>query len=358
MSATETMVAGKLAIDIETDSIYFGINVPLQIRDNKMQVVERPATDREFNLDPGLYQVSAVLEDGQEHSKLIEVKSNETTSVKLGTRQSSRPSKAAIEALSRPMPPPSFTDAMLALRPSIPESDEMELVGLEGADVATVGVERWRFTAKSPAEIVPTATFEVSGHRTILSLPTSPGGGMTENSCVVRPKYANRRVIPTAWISPDRTVANAFMNMLAAGNVRHAAGMAKEASDLLRDKYSDPTGATLGALILHKVGLLRDRESWLKNLANDFAWIPDGRVMLASLYFRKREKLDEAMQLALEASGQRMLYTDSYSILLDLLRRWPRESDRGTRYEAMRSLAELSTSVDWDSICLSNNQKS
>jgi hypothetical protein len=143
------------------------------------------------------------------------------------------------------------------------------------------------------------------------------------------------------------------MNMLASGQLRHAVDMAGGVADLFRQKYRDPTGAMLGALILHKVGQLDNYEAWIENIVSDFSWIPDGKILLASLLISRQENLARAWQLLQEASEQRILYTESYSILLGLLRRWPREDESVSRQEIIAELAWHSPYIDWDSICLS-----
>ena len=45
----------------------------------------------------------------------------------------------------------------------------------------------------------------------------------------------------------------------------------------------------LGGLTLHRYGRLRERQDWIENLARDFAWIPDGRILLAALLMNDRE---------------------------------------------------------------------
>jgi hypothetical protein len=148
-------------------------------------------------------------------------------------------------------------------------------------------------------------------------------------------------------------VANALQNMMAAGYMFKAADMAKDAVGLLRDKYDDPTGAALGALILYKFGRLGSWQSWMENLVRDFDWLPDGKVMLAKLLYDADTDRDRALELAIRASSQRMLYSESYSILLDMLRRWPRAVDEMARKEAVDRLASRASYIDWESICLS-----
>jgi len=141
--------------------------------------------------------------------------------------------------------------------------------------------------------------------------------------------------------------------MLAAGNLASAASMADQATELLRDKYADPTGATLAALTLRKVGRLAPHESWMENLARDFAWISDAKILLATLLVARRADLDRARCLALEAASQRVLYTESYALLLDLLRRWPRDTAYRPIPAAIGDLARSSPYVDWNSSCFS-----
>ncbi|MDH5304584.1 MAG: hypothetical protein OEW64_10885 [Gammaproteobacteria bacterium] len=143
------------------------------------------------------------------------------------------------------------------------------------------------------------------------------------------------------------------MNMLASRQVRSAVQMAEQATELLRQKYSDPTGAALGAIILNKVGRLERLESWVRNLAQDFPWLPDGKILVASINFARRSNMDEVRDLVIAASGQRPLFTESYSMLLDLLRRWPRDTDGDWRRGALKEVSSHSPYVDWDSICFS-----
>jgi len=226
------------------------------------------------------------------------------------------------------------------------------LLDLKCAKVVRQTRTLWILEWSGSSNAVATATLQIGERRTEISLPTSPP--MTGPSlCAVRIDESPTGAHATAWISPERTVANALQNMLASGNLSSAASMADQATELLGDKYSDPTGAVLAALILRKVGRLARLESWMENLARDFAWIPDGKVLLAALLVDRRASLDRAFALALETAGQRMLYSESYSILLDLLRRWPGEAHRTERATAIAGLAAHSPYIDWNSSCLS-----
>ncbi|MCP4471632.1 MAG: hypothetical protein GY815_13280 [Gammaproteobacteria bacterium] len=380
--------AGHLSVDVESSSYYFSSNAPLEIRDGKMRLIKKAESERQFDLEPGLYQVTAVLEDGREHSQLVEIKGGEQSRVKIGGAekplgdQGLRFKQRSLRTLAEPnftradtsveaeleipfavdVAAPNFTraDTSVEAELEIPFAVDVaapKLLDFEGVKLVREAPGLWFFNSHDNVDNVPAATFEISGQKSLLSLPTSPYGGGAPNTCVVRIDQSSAGEHATAWIDPERTVANAFQNMLASGQLMHAAGMADQAVELLRDKYHDPTGATLGALILHKVGRLDRLQSWMENLARDFAWIPDGKILLANLLVNRRDDLDLALQLAVEASRQRMLYTDSYSILLDLLRRWPRETDRDGLLKVIIKLASFSPFINWNSICLSRNSE-
>ena len=234
---------------------------------------------------------------------------------------------------------------------------EVQLVDVQGANTVRETRTLWIFECQPDVDQVPAATVRIGDTLTEISLPTSPGGVPTPNLCAVRVEDSTTGPSATAWISPERSLANALQNMLASGKVLHAAHMADQATELLHDKYSDPTGATLGALILHKVGRLNRLQSWVENLVNDFGWIPDAKVLLAVMLLDDRSDLQGALDLATEASQQRMLFTECYSILLDLLRRWPKKYEWELRQPSLMALTERSSYIDWESICLTIRQE-
>jgi hypothetical protein len=352
---------GHLSIDVNSESMHFAYHVPIEIRDSSMRLVRRAERDRQFELEAGLYQVSAVLEDGREHTRLVEVKVGEHAKVELGKEQKAPHSRKTYRASVTDTPryqSPRYTQKIEAIDDAEAAANvpgvEVQVLELHGAELKRETRTLWIFGAAPGITAVPTALIKVGERVNAISLPASPEGGPTKNLCALRVDDSPSGAHATAWISPERTVANALQNMLASGQISSAARMAGEATELLRGKYDDPTGAALGALILHKVGRLGRLQSWVENLARDFAWLPDGKILLAAMLMDRRENLDKALQYAMEASQLRPLYTESFSILLDLLRRWPREADRSIRYEAMTGIARRSPYVDGDSICLSN----
>jgi hypothetical protein len=402
MSTPDPARLGSLDVSVKSESVYFGDNTPVEIRDASMQLVMRGRNMRSLQLPEGLYQVSAVLEDGQEQTCLVKVRGGESTSVKLGGRPAGTSGAAAgaarlaaavpaavegvvdriraavsdaadtatarmVDAQSRAHRVAQSTAAQLrnsrfTQKADAPDDESSStdgaaataatLLDVKGAKLRRQTRTLWIFECTGSLTAVAVATLQVGDRRTEISLPTSPPMG-GPNLCAVRIDETPGGARATAWISPERTVANALQNMFASGHLSSAASMADEATELLRGKYEDPTGATLAALILRKVGRLARLEGWMDNLARDFAWIPDGKVMLAALLLDRRADPDRALSLVLEAAKQRMLYTESYSILLDLLRRWPREADRSARAGALAGLAAHSPYIDWNSSCLS-----
>ena len=92
---------------------------------------------------------------------------------------------------------------------------------------------------------------------------------------------------------------------------------------------------------------------WVENLALDLSWLPDGAAILARLLFDKQSSSDRALELAIGASRRRMLYTESYSLLLDLFRRWPKEASSQVKDVALCFMAHQAPYIDWESTCLS-----
>lgn len=351
--------SGTLSVELKSDSDFFGLNAPIEVRDSKMRLVKRAKFERQLDLPAGLYEVSAVLEDGRRHSQVVQIKDGEQTLVELGISEQSKAPERPAQFRLLDMPAyerPRYTQKMESLPDAGAELETgtvAQLMDVQGASLMRETRTLWVFECAPELDSVPTALFQINDRKMRISLPISPEREFPYNSCVVQVQETRTRAHANAWIAPERTVANALQNMLASGYVLHAAEVAVDAVELLRYKYSDPTGAALGALILHKVGRLGMWTDWVENLAGDFEWLPDGKVMLAILWHTDQSRMDQALDLALQASAQRMLYTESYSLLLDLLRRWPRESDHEARQQAIGELASRAPDVDWESICLS-----
>lgn len=351
------MATGKLSVQLGSDSMFLGQNVPIEVRDSSMRLVQRSSSGRQLELPAGLYQVSAVLEDGRRHSALVQIKEGEQTPVELAPEPGVEAARSRAATSGSGLPGyerPRYTRGTVAAFEAGIEAEPAvaaEFLEAQGARLQRQTRSSWLFTCDPHIEAVPTARFQIGDHRVEISLPISPAGSTPSGACAVRIDGTRA----DAWISPERTVANAMQNMLAAGYLLQAAHVAGDAVELLRGKYEDPAGAALGALILHKAGRLQRWQGWVENLARDFGWLPDGKVLLADLLFHDEARQGRALECALQASGQRMLFTESHSLLLDLLRRWPRHADREPRDEAMRRVVSISPYIDWETICLTHS---
>jgi len=350
---------GTIQVNLESDSVFFNHNVPIEIRDSQMRLVQHSGRDRQFELPVGLYKISAVLEDGNKHDKLVQIKADVPTQVVLGAKEAprqARPASRGMKTRAETYQRPQFTKRSEERSMSEDQQDPMrpaQFIESQGCLLLRETRTMWIFECSPSLDEVASAVFQIDDKTTTISLPVSPEAYTPSGACAVKIEENRTGSHAHAWIAPERTVANAMQNMLSSGYVLEAAGVADEAVDLLRDKYADPTGAVLGALILHKTGQLRRLQGWVENLANDFDWLPDGKVLLATLLYDDSSTQDAAMELALAASQQRMLFSENFSLLLDLLRRFPSESYRSERTEAIESLATMNPFVDWESICLS-----
>jgi hypothetical protein len=354
---------GQIDIQVRSESWFLGQVLPIEVRDGHLRLVARLERERTLDLPEGLYEVSAVLEDGRKYSTLVQVKGGKRTPVELKPEEESKTLVSMAEAADSNVPRyrgPHYTRSTAALAEIETAGEavsDANLLEVRGATLVRQTRTLWIFQCEPFVNVVPSALYRIDGRRLQISLPVSSDGGSPSASCVVRVERTSAGVHAHAWIAPERTVANALQNMLTSGYVLEAARVADDAVELLRAKYDDPAGAALGALLLYKVGRLQRWQSWVENLARDFPWLPDGKVLLAQILYDQEPATDAALRLALGASEQRMLYAENYSLCLDLLRRWPLEKMRKEARDAWQiavdHLADAATDIDWDSVCLS-----
>ena len=88
---------GRVSVQFKSDSMFLGSNVPVEVRDSSMRLVKHSRYERNFNLPAGLYEVSAVLEDGNKHSQLVLVGEDETVPVELEVPAADQVSKSIVE---------------------------------------------------------------------------------------------------------------------------------------------------------------------------------------------------------------------------------------------------------------------
>lgn len=384
-----------LTVNLATDSFLLRSSLPIEIRDSRLRLAGTLRGSGSLPLDPGTYRVSAVLGDGREYAEIVSLGEGADASLTLGEyvaedvergqtpalpasveerdvdwpnlegfgvrqrmarkdpladRLSGKPGRNA----AMPWPPGRWLahlQAPLVLSTcdgAIEHASKRDEWGFRATD-REIGVAKFR--GRDACWRVSLPVFVGRYAESMLYLDPSTAHRGDAPDCVVKLDTLQDEVRPLALIAPWRTVASAMQHMLIERQLTHAANVAEAASDLLLYKYQDPVAAALGALVLHRIGRLGEHSVWVDNLARDFPWLPDGRILKAALLSAKADDAarDEAVELLLSCVDTRVLFTDSYSLLLELLRRHQAKPSHATRCgEALEHLAAVWPQVEWD----------
>jgi hypothetical protein len=320
---------GTLRIVVESESMFLGGLLPVEVRDATQRVVERTRGSSSLPLDPGLYSVTVVLPTGERADQVVAVKPGEPTEVTF-------------------RPPPT------AAAPTVAVAETM-LEGTTGAKFHHEASSTWVFVPDGEPASVPTASFRLPDRgRLDVSLPLNPRDDYPLNACSVAAVVRHGRATLETSFSPERRVASAISGVLRSGELVASAEILRQAANLLFAKYQDPPAAALGALTLHRLGQLEDRRQWVRNLAVGFPWLPDGSMLLAALLRDDPDPgpRDRGLDVLLTATAQRPLYTDGLSLGMELLRRWPGDARKDERYTRLEGLSEYSAGAVWDALTL------
>lgn len=330
------MSDGKLKIDLEFDSQFLSHRIPVEIRDSRLNLIHKVTGRSTVNVPGGLYKVTAVMPDGLIHERLAEVPTGGEGRVSF-TRDPS--------ADRGPEPYGSLSLPIESMSPDRPGPILLEHRGVHVEELK----DGWRFTPEPSLFEVPFAVFRTDSTIIEASLPVNPEGHGADSACDVLCRGEQIQVD----IAQERSVATAVVHLERSRQILRAVELLDEATDLLQGKYFDPTGAALGGLILHRLGRLGERGHWVANLANDFPWLPDGQILKASLdRDRGGTAQASALETVLRVAGRRCMYADAFSLLLQLLRRWPGGARVDERRAALRKLATSTSEVDWGQIAL------
>lgn len=334
---------GVLKIEVDSKLYYRGEGIRVEIRDSDLILIQPATTQRNFDLPYGLYEISAVLEDGKRTTKVIEVNGNHPKRIKLEPNLPFEPLASKNDS--------DFRSVSELHQLQTVEAD-MEILDIS-SDVTVYEVEsHWILRHSQKMEQVPVVTLLRAGGTVQASLPISAGDHHFSVTCHVTRHSAPFFGPVQIKISQSRSIASAMERMVEAGQFESAARLANKALETLLSKYIDPTGAALAALILYKADRLNDKLGFLYSLVKRFSWLPDGKILLASQLVRLPGQREKALQLACQASEQRILFTETFSLLLDLLRYWPEEIESKARSEALSRLSNRAPFVDWRSTYL------
>lgn len=334
---------GRLEIALRSDSWFLTQNLPIEIRDGRQELIKSIRGDEpSVELAPGLYSVSAILEDGSLHRRHVHIRPGETERVELvAERQTRRRAKGALRGVRGGADETSRGGVVL------------ELFG--GAREASRRNRRWILEPDGDLERVPYARLETATEVVEVSLPVNPNGhDGPQRSCELEAWTERNRLEVRVRMAPGRQVASAIERMVETGFMGASAALAKEALQLLLEKYEDPVGAAFGGLLLDRLGRLESQPRWLENLAGSFPWLPDGRILLAALLARSDDGAERrrGLDLLLAAAPQRMMFADGLSLALDLLRRWPDGSRRQERFRVLDEISHAAARAQWQATVL------
>ncbi|MGY2796128.1 hypothetical protein ACVWV0_000304 [Ewingella americana] len=330
----------NLKVEVKSKFNYGGIYTGIDIRDSELILIEKLTVKREFNLTPGLYEISAFLGDGKRASKVVEVFESQLTEVSFKPDFDYQPETPSDSSEFK----------------KINELDQDKAIGvslLSASNDFTIYPTNsfWIVQHKDEMQKMSVLTFEKNGARKQVSLPISQGHRYSV-TCHVRQVTDSKHDHLKINISQSRSLAFGLESMLKSGQIINASQLASSALDALIERYKDPTGATLAALILYKTGKLDSyNKEQLINLTRNNEWLADAKITLA-LYLARNGFLEESLAYACEASKQRILLTENFSLLLDLIRYWPESAHNEQRNEALACLARIAPHVIWESMYL------
>lgn len=328
-----------------------------EVRDGALRLVGTAQHGMPLRLAPGLYRVDAVLEDGTALQRVVSLAEGQQEQVMLAkTSRPAPPSRSAIDDGFESMTPQA-PDASL---PAAQSSDHLlQLVRVDGAHATPIAPGAWSFRTEDRGAAA--AVFDDDERRWTISLPVLTGGMLSSSQpdeCTVRFDGPAHARVPAARIAGWRTVASSVQEMLLQSRIEQVLAIADEATTALAAKYSDPAGAALGALLLYRVDRLATLSGWLNNLARSFAWLVDARILQAGLAARSGDAVqrEHGLDVLLACTNERALFTESHSLRLHLLRRWPSDARSDERDAALSVLADRYPNVEWSALTLTTSQ--
>lgn len=352
---------GTLEIEVSSSSMFLSSALPIEIRDGRHVLIHTFRGRQQASLAPGLYTVTAVLDDGSRESRVTTITAGRKTRVEFDppvgrwfTEQDI--SGNTISPMSQffdvgyrgPMVPLSDEVMDQPLRRSSEIVDGIHLLAVPH-QIRVDNLGRGQLAIELMSHTLAWIALRSGPHVVLQTLPLDAKSSPECRRCLVQ---IDRQMGVRVELPRERRVTNALRGMLEAGNVSDAIELAQRGVELLAAKYSDPIAAAYGGLLLERFGQLTKHAAWLENLSRDFPWIGDGRVLLAAVLSRsdsesERERGWELL-LAVTRSPRTMFFSDGFSLLLALLRRWPDRSKRELCDQVLDGLATMIASFDFD----------
>ena len=349
-------MSATLTVHFDSTSQLLKSLLRADVRDSALRLVGSAHHGVPLPLAPGFYRVDTVLDDGTVLRRVIAIAEGQHEQITLA-----KPPPAAPPARERDDGRESMTPGAPTIGfPATVDNDGVpRLIGVHGARATHAAPGAWSFRTDGSGAAL--ATFEDGHRRWTVSLPVLTGGfssSQQSDECTVRFDGARGARTPAARIATWRTVASSVQEMLLQFRIEQVLAIADEATTALAAKYSDPAGAALGALLLYRVDRLAPLSHWLANLARSFPWLVDARILQAGLAARSgdAQHRENGLRTLLACVHERALFTESHSLLLNLLRRWPDDAEPESREAALRTLADRYANVDWSALTLTTSQ--
>ena len=367
---------GRLDVFIASQSQFSQHTLPYIVRDSHLTVVhEGKVGDEPIELKEGLYSVDLLTHAGVPASSVIMIAPEVTTHIRIAA-------DGAVDVSSGELflPPGGKIldagDSFFAgpvMKMAEPRKFDVD-VDFDFTPTPEIEVEEsWscqirslipgvglvlepivRYPNRQP-DTVPSALFKLGDDHYDMSLPLNQEGTRPDlRACAVNPvrEYGRDR-IRVSFLA-DRELCVMMDGLVRSNAASSAVEMFEAASDLVTGEYTDPVGAALGGLTLHRLGRLRQPEEWVMHLAEHYPWLPDGQILCAALLMQSPKLTDRSrgLDLLLSATQNRPLYTDALSLAMELLRRWPDPEQLDMRTERLEFLAARWALADWDAVNL------
>ncbi|WDU60784.1 hypothetical protein LRS56_18165 [Pseudomonas poae] len=334
---------GQLKVQVKSRVNFGGAATPIEIRNDDLILIISTSSKRIFELPVGIYEISAVLEDGKRQKQTVKVTESETANVSLEPKLPTQPQAPELAF--------KFLSAEQIQSLETPTQD-FKLIGASSNVTIYPEDGFWIVRHRQEMEHVAYAIIR-KGHELFeVSLPISAGGHRLSVTCHIKTSSERPKSHLQISISQSRSLSAALESLFISGQIGPAAKLAGRAIHTLMNIYVDPTGVILAALILKKTGRLGAYLKQLEKLSTDFPWLPDAKILLASILMAQPNERKRAIQLAYEASQERILYTESFSMLMSLLRYAPEADNVALCQKALTNIAKIAPDVDWNSIYL------
>ncbi|AVH39734.1 hypothetical protein AL532_27245 [Pseudomonas monteilii] len=339
----ENAKLGQVKVHINSKVNFGGTATPIEIRNDDLVLIISAISKRVFELPVGVYEISAVLEDGNRQKQTVEITESKIADVWLEPKLSYQPEvpELTLGFLS--------AEKIQALKPP---AQNVKLIGASRNVTIYPKGGFWIVRHRAEMEQVAYAIIQKDEELYDISLPISAGNHHLSVTCHIEIATRTPNSQLQVSISRSRSLSAALETTFMAGKIDAAARLAGGAVNTLMNTYVDPTGAILAALILKKAGRLNKYRRQLEQITAEFPWLPDAKVLLATILIANPDERDKAIQLAYEASQERILYTESFSILMSLLRYAPETDNIALCKKALTNIAKIAPEVDWSSIYL------